>query len=490
MHHRFVLLAALAAVSAAAPASAATLTRAHAVLPASKAAAAPAAPTAPDVGAQSIGDSIFPTIGNGGYDAQHYDLNLTYVPGAHLLEGTTTMTAVATQPLREFSMDFDGFTIVALTVNGIPATNARASDNANKLVIDPATPLKVGERFSVAVTYAGSPPVITDEDNSQEGFLPDGDGAMVVCEPVGSMGWFPNNDTPADKATYDISLTVPVGMTVLANGQLVSSDVGATGQTWHWRESEPMASYLATATLGHFQVRHDTTADGINIDIGVALPYAFPPVDDGTLDRLPEILSFLESLYGPYPFTEAGAIVAPAPVTYALETQTKPNFPLPPDPVTLAHETAHQYWGDSLALNDWKDIWLNEGFATWSEWAFDERRNGGATLASDFAGVYAKTGTYWSLPPANPGSGANIFSTEVYERGGATLEGLHQIVGEDAFLNIMRTWYARNRNGNVDTAGFIAVAKELGGVDQDRLGDYLQQWLYGTTKPTITPQTF
>jgi aminopeptidase N len=485
--HRWALAAVLALL-AAAPAGAATLTRAHAVLPvpAKAESSAPAtAEAAPDVGARSIGDEIFPTIGNGGYDARHYDIALTYTPGAHMLAGTTTMNAVATQPLREFSMDFDGFTITALTVDGKPATSSR---DGNKLIIDPATPLAAGQPFSVAVTYSGTPPTITDEDGSDEGFLqtPDG-GAMVVCEPVGSMGWFPNNDTPADKATYDISITVPPGMTVLANGRLVSNEVGATGQTWHWRETEPMASYLSTATLAVMQYTHSDHGP-ISIDVGVAAPYVPLATADGTLDRIPEILDLFGQLYGPYPFSEAGAIVGVNPaVGYALETQTKPNFPLPPDPVTLAHELSHQYWGDSLSLKQWRDIWLNEGFATWSEWVFDEKNNGGSTTAQQFAAVYAKTGTYWSLPPADPGSGANIFATAVYQRGGATLEGLREIVGEPTFLQIMRTWYSENRDGNVTTADFIATAKRVSGRDLDA---YFQQWLYGRTKPTITPQNF
>jgi aminopeptidase N len=397
------------------------------------------------------------------------------------------MTAVATQPLREFSLDFQGFTISALTVNGAPATTSR---DGTKLIIDPATPLTEGQTFKVAVTYSGTPPTITDEDGSDEGFLqtPDG-GAMVVCEPVGSMGWYPNNDTPQDKATYDISLTVPPGFTVMANGVLVSSDVGATGQTWHWRESEPMASYLSTATLAVMQTTH-STHDGISIDVGVAAGYVPLTLADDTLTRIPEILDLYKGLYGPYPFSEAGAIVGVNPaVGYALETQTKPNFPLPPDFVTLAHETSHQYWGDSVSIAQWRDIWLNEGFATWSEWVADARLDGGSSLESHFQTVYG--GKSWTLPPANPGSGANIFASAVYNRGGATLEGLREIVGEPTFLTILRTWFTQQRDrGDASTAKFIALAKQLGGVDQDRLGEYFQQWLYGTTKPTITPANF
>jgi aminopeptidase N len=447
---------------------------------------AAAGPAAADVGARSAGDVLFPTIGNGGYDAQHYALDLNYTPALHQLGGTTTMTATATQPLSELSLDFQGFTISALSVDGQAAKYTR---DGNKLVIDPVTPLADGQTFTVAVTYAGSPPAITDPDGSKEGFLQTADGAFVVCEPMGSMGWYPDNDTPADKATYDISMTVPAGLTALGNGVLVSNTTDPTTATttWKWQEAEPMASYLATITLGAFQLTH-STHDGISIDVGVDAPYVVAEKADGTLDRIPEILDFLKSLYGPYPFTEAGAIVdteIDPNVLYALETQTKPNFPLPPDPVTLAHETSHQYFGDSVSIGQWRDIWLNEGFATWSEWAFDERNNGGATTRSDYEGVYS--GSSWDIPPADPGTAANIFSSQVYERGGATLEALREIVGEPTFLQIMRDWVAGHRFGNATTPQFIALAEADSGKD---LSAFFQQWLYGKTKPTITPDNF
>jgi aminopeptidase N len=484
MRLRPVLLTLAAFAGAATPAGAATLTRAHNLIEAAPAPAAVAAASGPDVGARSAGDSIFPTIGNGGYDAQHYDLALTYTPVVHQLAGTATMTAIASQALREFSMDFQGMTISALTVDGKPATATR---EGSKLVIDPATPLAEGQTFEVAVTYSGSPVTITDEDGSDEGFMQTADGAIVVCEPIGAQAWFPNNNHPSDKATYDIAMTVPTGMTALANGVLVSNDAGVGTTTWHWRESEPMATYLITSTLGVFQTTH-TVHDGISIDVAVDPAYLAATTAEGTLDRIPEILDFLKGLFGPYPFTEAGAIVDVAPtVGYALETQTKPNFPLPPDPVTLAHETAHQYFGDSVSLTDWKDIWLNEGFATWAEWAFDERNDGGTTTKAQYDAVYAKTGSYWSLPPADPGSGANIFATAVYQRGGATLEALREIVGEPVFLQIMREWVTTHRFATADTAQFIALSKAVSGKDLDA---FFQQWLYGRTKPTITPQNF
>jgi aminopeptidase N len=309
---------------------------------------------------------------------------------------------------------------------------------------------------------------------------------------MGSMGWFPNNDTPADKATFDITMAVPVGLSVLASGELVSNTTSGTTTTWKWREAEPMATYLATASLGLFDITQSKGPDGQNIYVAVDPAYdaANQATIDTTLTRIPEILTFLESLYGPYPFSAAGAIVDVAPtVGYALETQTKPNFPLPPDSVTLSHETAHQWFGDSVSLNQWRDIWLNEGFATWSQWVFDERRNGGTTTKQQFDTTYAKApdDSFWQIPPANPGSAANIFSTPVYQRGAMTLEALREIVGEKTFLNIMRAWVAKHRYANATTAQFMALAQSISRRD---LSAFFQQWLYQPGKPTITPASF
>jgi aminopeptidase N len=195
-------------------------------------------------------------------------------------------------------------------------------------------------------------------------------------------------------------------------------------------------------------------------------------------------------MWGPYPFGDAGAIVDVAPtVGYALESQTKPNFPLPPDPVTLAHELAHQWFGDSVSLEQWQDIWLNEGFATWAEWAFDERKNGGSTTGAQYAATYAKPATdaFWKTPPAAPATGADIFGTPVYQRGAATLEALRQIVGEPVFLEILRTWVASHRHGTATTPQFIALSEQVSGKE---LSAFFQDWLYDADKPEITPANF
>jgi aminopeptidase N len=453
-------------------------------------------------GGRSAGDRLFPQLGNTGYDALHYDLDLSYTPIRHVLSGTAAMTARSVVGLREFSLDFQGFTISALTVDGVTARHQRIG---TKLVVQPSVPINPGANFVVRVTYSGEPPVITDPDGSTEGWLRTYDGAFVVGEPMGAQGWFPCNNHPTDKATFDETVTVPRGLSVIGNGELVDhvDDIATT--TWHWREQDPMATYLNTMTLGAFNVVYSTTTAGLPRTDAVDVAYTAGSAGPGAgavnaildparqLARQPDMIDFFEKLYGPYPFRSAGGIVAVAPdVGYALETQTKPNYPVPPDTTTVAHETSHQWFGDSVSLTQFQDMWLNEGFATISEWLYEERRDSGPTAASIFNKDFARppSDSLWSIPPADPPTAADIFSSQVYERGGATLEGLHEIVGEAAFARIMTEWATAHRHGWGTTPQFVNLALDRSGLDvahRARLAEFLRQWLHVKGKPTLGP---
>ena len=217
--------------------------------------------------------------------------------------------------------------------------------------------------------------------------MPTDDGAFVVGEPQGSPGLVPVNDNPRDKATFDFRVTVPRGLTAMANGVLVSNTTAGGKTTWVWRETDPMAPYLATATLGKFDLTISTTS-GIPSYVAVDPQLAKGQV----LVKLPEAVDFYASIYGPYPFNAVGAIVDNAKVVgYSLETQTKPNFDRMPDELTLVHELSHMWFGDSVTLTTWPDIWLHEGFATWSEWIWSEQQ-GNKTAAQYFKGALQHAG--------------------------------------------------------------------------------------------------
>ena len=212
-------------------------------------------------GSDGLGDPMFPQAGNGGYDVQHYTLTLDYTPSGNQLTGNVVITARATQNLSRFDLDFrwpqNG--ISQVLVNGAAASFVRDAPDGQELIVTPAAGLVQGRTFTVTVAYAGTPLVVTDPDQSIEGWVPTDDGAFVVNEPQGSPGWYPVNDNPRDKATFDFRVTVPEGLTVMANGRLMSNDASGGKTTWVWRETDPMAPYLATTTLGKFDLSTSMT---------------------------------------------------------------------------------------------------------------------------------------------------------------------------------------------------------------------------------------
>jgi aminopeptidase N len=429
------------------------------------------------------GDPYFPRQGNGGYNARHYALQVAYEPSTKRLTGRTTMTATATQPLSRFDLDLRrNLHVSAVRVDGAAARFGQPAAQVQELVITPRHTLRPHRRFTVTVSYAGTAKPVTDPDGSLDGFIPTNDGAFVASEPQGAPSWFPVNDTPRDKATYAVSITVPAGLTAVSNGTLVGHHTRAGRTTWSWQLRQRISSYLVTATLGRFAVSTGRTPHGV--------PYfvAVDPTQQAkaapVLQKLPAIIDYFSSVYGRYPFGSTGAIVDNAPqVGYALETATRPVFDRAPDVLTLAHELAHQWYGDTVTLSRWRDIWLNEGFAEFSSWLWDEH-SGGTSAARHLAQLLAKPASdsdEWLPPPGNPGSAEGIFSDSVYDRGAGTLEALRQEVGDRTFFAIMRGWVAQHRYGNATVAQFTAYAQHVAHRDLTAL---FAEWLYKNGKPT------
>jgi aminopeptidase N len=457
-------------------------------------------------GAPGVGDPYYPLYGNGGYDVQHYLLNVSYDPATDRLVGVATITARATESLCRFNLDFQGMTVRSVVVNGNRAGWARSQDH--ELTVTPKHKLKTGRRFTTVVRYDGVPrtqQIILPGFTLEAGFMHTDDGAVIAGEPEVAANWFPVNDHPIDKAAYTFVVTVPAGLEAISNGRLVAHRTRGRSTTWVWNAPEPMASYLATATIGQFDLRRYRTPDGLRMYDALdpdlftepanpddpASP-TFGEIAQGSLARQGEILDFLASQFGPYPFSTGGGIVDDYDnLFFALENQTRSIYSkfFFTDPINgdfvVVHENAHQWYGDSVAVAQWKHIWLNEGFATYAEWLWSEHEGLGTTqeVFDFFYDLFPEGDPFWDVVIGDPGV-EHLFDFPVYARGAMTLQVLRNQVGDRDFFRILRAWAARKAGGNGTTAQFIALAERISGQQLDEL---FETWLFTAGKPALSP---
>ena len=480
----------------------AVVTSASLAAPMPSQAAPPPARAAAVVGAQTSGDSLFPHQGNGGYDVSHYDIDVSWAASG-AITATTTIIASAPVALSEFSFDLEGLTVSAVTVNGAPAKSFSrvATAPTFKLVVTPATP--VGGTFTTVVTYAGTPTAHTDADGSSEGWnaTAGNEGAVALNEPVGAMTFFPNNNTPADKATYTTEITVPAatipipGVPVggvkkaVSNGVLTSTTLNPDGTTSYlWTQAKQQASYLVLIGIGNYTV----TESDVALTTGTTheWTYADPTTTAANnlaarRGELSAVLRDLESHYGTYPGVSTGLVVdtVPAGINYALETQDRPFFPSSIDQETMIHELVHQWFGDAVSPVDWSDVWLNEGPATFIATQVTHDLYAGATTEDTYYDLWNKTAAnsaLWKTPVAGFKDPADLFGWQVYNRGAMVLEALRSAVGTASFTKIMSTYIARFGGGDASTADFTALAEEISGKE---LTAFFKDWIYDTDKP-------
>lgn len=447
-------------------------------------------------GAPGIGDPYFPLDGNGGYDVEHYDLDVRYDPATDVLQGVATITARAVQDLSSFNLDLEGMAVRAVRVGSADATWAR---EGGELTVTPAEPLRAGQEFATTVTYDGVPQTITDALGTS-GFMHTDDGAIVAGQPDVAATWFPANDHPRDAASLTVRATVPAGLEAVSNGILRNSRTAHGWTTWDWRAKEPMATYLVTLAIGESDLR-EYVADGIRywdaLDPDLFTTDPDPAAEgpsvgelaEGSLARQPEITDFLSGVFGPYPFRASGGIVDDLPeFQFALETQTRPIYSSAffSDPVrgdlVVVHELAHQWTGDLLRIDEWRHIWLNEGFAAYAEWLWLERE-GLSTPQQEFDAIAAGASPeFWELTIGDPGAATeNLFDIAVYDRGAMTLQALRTEVGDEAFFAIVREWVASQAGGTVTTEEFVALAEKVSGQQLDEL---FERWLFTPGNPT------
>ncbi|WP_245642810.1 M1 family metallopeptidase [Piscicoccus intestinalis] len=454
----------------------------------------PAAPGAPaasgdrarrDLGPLGGNETYVPGHGDRRYAVHSYDLDLTVkLAGNHVrgrAELVITPTASPDEPtgdLDRFRLDLHGLKVDGVTVDGKPAKHTRRGDHVH---VSPKQPVPAGGHARVVVRYSGNPSQVRGIDGLA-GWEELDDGVIVASQPHGAPSWFPCNDRPDDKAAYRIAVSTDSGYRVVANGTLVETVRRSSRATWVYEQPEPMATYLATVQIGRyeqFDLEH-TDGPGGAVPITVHHPASLlRQVRSGPMARHRDMMAAFADAFGPYPFARYDVVVTPDVLEIPLEAQTMSIFGRTfvragwEQERLVAHELAHQWFGNAVTLGAWRDIWLHEGFACWSEWLWSERSGGhtAAELARDHHRRLAREPQDLYLVDPTP---ELMFDDRVYKRGGVLVQALREYVGDGAFFEFLRGWCARHRFGTVSTEGFVAQAAAELGLAPDWFDPWLQ----------------
>jgi aminopeptidase N len=443
----------------------------------------------------SLDDSYFPLLGNEGYDALHYHLDITPDFDAETLDATVEIKMQATQNLTEFNLDFWGYRITDVAINGQLVRYRRGQ---GELMIIPNDPIEIGDTFEVTVAYNGKPregipkDVFYDDPEflASAGWVFYAGGSFVTSEPRGASFWYPVNDHPTDKATYSFSITVPEPYVVATSGELIEVIDDNGMLTYESVLNDLTASYLVTVHIGDL-ILDETREEG-----QVPIRNYFPgrhfsrarPIFEDTSD----MITFYEGIIGEYPFDVYGSVVVDLDLAYALETQTLTTYGtrILEDSVrtdiTLAHELVHQWFGNSVSLARWQDIWLNEGFATYLSLLWVTEIYGDdvtQSILNDWYDSISDPSFMNTAPDAIGDPGAqNLLHKAVYWRGALTLHALRQRVDDELFFEMIHTYFQRFKDSNATVEDFVALANEVSGED---LTDLFDAWLYQKAVPQI-----
>lgn len=429
-------------------------------------------------GAETAGDPYVPRHGNGGYTVSRYDLTLNYRIPTNRLTGRAEISATALQPLAKLSLDLANLRSSKVKVNGQPA--AKFTQTGNKLHIWPAGTLPAGSTFRLLVRYEGNP-TTTGGPWGQLGWEELTDGVLIASQPTGAPTWFPCNDHPSNKAAYRISITTDSAYRVVTNGTLTDLTMSRNRATWIYDQLEPMAPYLATVQIGRYEIV-ELAADPVRTL--AAVPARRRNAAKSDFRRQQDMMKLFIRMFGPYPFVEYTVIVTDDPLDIPLEAQGLSVFGSNyvdgrrSHERLIAHELAHQWFGNSVTLDSWQHIWLHEGFACYAEWLWAENSGGPAPDIMAAAARETLKLRPQDLAIGDPGPD-RMFDDRVYVRGALTLHTLRRQMGDESFFPLIREWVAQNRHSTTNTQAFVDLATRRGASRQ-----LLRRWLFDTALPS------
>ena len=457
--------------------------------------AASTAPREPDgavgtIGDDGIGDPYYPQSGNGGYQVDRYDVTADYDPVSNDFSATTvvTGTVLSTEGLSRFNLDLSrDLQVSAVTVNDAPAQDFE--QDGDELVVTPTALLPAASPLAVTVTYAGDPSTV---DGGTGGlgdggwYHLDGGGALAVGEPFSASAWYPVNEHPSDPAAFALTMTVPDGWQVISNGTQQTDGLPAPpagSVVYRWAIDQPIASYLTTVYVDKFTVITDQLTDGTPV-ISALGPTA--QGDRAAAEATPDVIEALQEWFGPYPYASAGGIFPGQDLGFALETASRPVYFAGTSIGIVAHEQAHQWYGDLVTIDRWADICLNECFASYAEWLWDARTNG-VDLDARWKLVMADVADkprFWSSPLVDMGPGEEF--TRVYDRGPLAVHALRAELGDEAFFELLKGWPQTYGGQVVDWAEFEAYVSSIAGRD---MTPFIDAWFRSTTLPDAQYRT-
>ncbi|AOW95092.1 peptidase M1 [Rhodococcus sp. WMMA185] len=427
-------------------------------------------------------DPYLPQNGNRGYRVSRYDLDLTYKVHSNRLTGKATITAVATEPRSRFSLDLaSSLQVTKVATNG--SRNTKWLHRNGKLIVTPAEKIPAGGALVLTITYWGSPKPISGVCG-EVGWEELAEGALVASQPNGAASWFPCDDHPSSKASYRISITTDSPYYTVANGALVSKHTRASQTTWVYEQTEPMSSYLATISIGPYE--HRSIGSG-NVPMYAVHPPRLRSAFDEDFGRQTQMMDVFTRLFGAYPFAEYTVVVTDDELEIPLEAQGLSIFGANhctgehASERLVAHELAHQWFGNSLTLGQWRDIWLHEGFACYAEWIWSE--NSGGPSAHELAcgahqGLARKP---QDLVVSDPGPQL-MFDDRIYKRGALTLHALRRRLGDENFFALLQQWTRTHRHSTVTVEQFTDLAAHY---TDEPLRHFWDTWLVEKALPPL-----